>query len=105
VLLNPFLFRQIKEYFSRGFFANIDRSEVFFVLLEQIKLCRKKNISNYSNIKKFISWYTKGHAYAKAIRKEAVRANSYDEIENIINEFNSRSYNEYIKIDTYSKKL
>ncbi len=87
---NPFLFTQIKELLEHGnVITNPTNTERLEVMKEQISLlCSLKGESRgVREARKHVAWYTKGMHGSSTVRNEVCKAESYDSLMNVINQY------------------
>jgi len=83
---NPFIFKQIKEYFDTGkinYFPD-NKAKLDTALLHAKMLCKEKSHTGILEARKHIAWYIKGIPHANEIKNKIFMANSYDEIKSIL---------------------
>ncbi len=81
VLGKPWLFQQIKDYFKKGKYKELDFNEIKKIALEHAKLAYKlKPDKAPYEMRKHLGWYFKGFEGAGELRKKLVKTNSLKEI-------------------------
>ena len=85
---NPFIFTQIKEYFSTGQYSKYTTEERLLAALSQAKeMCEyKPERVAVPEMRKHMAWYMKGIFGAAKYKNRIFEAKSMGQIENIINE-------------------
>lgn len=94
---NPFIFRQAKELFEKGFYSEILLQERIDTLLHQLKLAIKikgerKGVIEF---RKHYSGYLKGFFGAAKLRSELMQYYTYEEIQNHIYDFIEKEVKNY----------
>lgn len=87
---NPYIFKQISDYFSTGSYENCDSAFLMETMLKQISLaCEYKGeIPAIKEARKHILWYLKGMRNAKALRNEATRVNTLKDVYDFVEKLN-----------------
>ena len=81
ILGRPWLFKEIKK----RKIINLTNKEIFKIALRQAKLCQKlKGQAGIVELRKHLCWYVQGITGASAYRTQLVKANSYQDIKNIL---------------------
>lgn len=86
---NPFIFKQTKELFQKGYYSEIPIEERIETLFEQLKLAiqikgERKGVIEF---RKHYSGYLKGFYNSAKLRSELMQFYTYDEIKNHIHQF------------------
>ena len=87
---NPYIFKQISDYFSSGSYEYCDSAFLMQTMLKQISLaCEYKGeIPAIKEARKHILWYLKGMRNAKALRNEATRVNTLKDVYDFVEKLN-----------------
>ncbi len=75
-MTNPFIFKQIKDYLTKGSYETPDKKQLF---LEYLESAEKHNVE-FSNIKNHAMQFTKGVDNGSKIRSELVKCKSVEEL-------------------------
>ncbi len=82
---NPWLFKQIKEYFQTGKYSKPSLEEIKRVALRHCELIEKyKGKENVFEMRKHLGWYFKGFPDAKNLRANLFAVKDFDEIKDIL---------------------
>ena len=85
ILGKPFLFAQIKELFEKGNYTEYDFIRIRKIILEHAEsIWQDKQKLGMLEIRKHLAWYIKGFPGAAELRQKLVRAESVDEIKEIL---------------------
>lgn len=84
---NPFIFRQVKEYFEKGeiTYFPTNREKLEMALIHATKLCEDKG--EYRGIKearKHIAWYIKGIPHSNELKAKVFTVNTLTDVQNLI---------------------
>jgi tRNA-dihydrouridine synthase B len=87
VLGNPWIFSQVKDYFSKGSFLPVSPAERLSTTLEHIRgyVSQHGEKRAIGELKKHIGWYIKGFPGAADLRGKVNRANTIQELEEAVN--------------------
>jgi len=81
----PWLFKQIKDYLSKGKYQHFDFEQVKKIIIEHAKVSYKeKGEHGIVELRKHLCWYIKGFEGARELRQKLVRVNNIEEIEKIL---------------------
>ncbi len=83
---NPFIFSQIKNVLENKEPLVIDKKLIKKTVLEQIKLYKKTDL-NVLDLRKQLIHYFKNSSNAKQIRQKIIKANNFDELQEIVEGF------------------
>lgn len=86
---NPFIFKQTKELFQKGYYTEIDLQEKIQTLLEQLKLAIeiKGERRGVIEFRKHYSGYLKGFYNSAKLRSELMQYYTFEEVKNHILNF------------------
>lgn len=85
---NPWIFREIKEYFETGNFTLPTLEEKKKIILKHAKLVKKYyGERGFVTFRPQLAAYLKGHPKAAELRHKAVRINNLEDVEKIISNF------------------
>ncbi len=85
---NPFLFRQVKEFFKTGQYSPIspeEKQETIHRHLELLVKCKGEHLGILES-RKHIAWYLKGMPHSAAIKNKAFSASTLAEMQAIVSE-------------------
>lgn len=84
-LARPWLFLQIKQYFERGEYEELNFKDIKKIALEHAKIAYKSTGKHgIVEMRKYLLWYFRGFDGAKEIRRELIKVESVEEIEGIL---------------------
>lgn len=86
---NPWIFRQLSEYFENGrIIAKPGRNEVIDMILRHCRMLieEKGEYTGIREMRKHVGWYTFGMPHSASIRGRVNTLESYDELEDMFNE-------------------
>ncbi len=88
----PFFFKQIDDFLNKGIYDDYSPAFSFDVMIDQISLaCEYKGeIPAIKEARKHILWYLKGFKNAKALRNEATKVNTLQDVLNFKNSITSQ---------------
>ncbi len=88
----PFLFKQIEDFVNKGNYKEYSPAFSFDIMIDQISLaCEYKGeIPAIKEARKHILWYLKGFKNAKALRNEATKVNTLEDVFNFKNSITSQ---------------
>lgn len=82
---HPWIFGQVKEYLQTGAWKEKTQEEFKAAILEHARLAFElKGKHGIVELRKHLAWYVKGIDGASALRRQLVRVNTIEEIQNII---------------------
>lgn len=87
---NPWIFSQIKEYFSTGIIKpKPDINEVIQMILRQARLAieYKGEFTAMNQMRKHIAWYVSGYPNAAKLKNKTSYINTYEELEAILEKY------------------
>jgi tRNA-dihydrouridine synthase B len=87
---NPWIFSQIKEYFSTGIIKpKPDINEVIQMILRQARLAieYKGEFTAMNQMRKHIAWYVSGYPNAAKLKNKTSYINTYEELEVILEKY------------------
>lgn len=86
---NPFLFKEIKEYIEKGSYQKVTPVEIIDQVIEHYKLSLKykKEKLVIAQMRKHISWYTKGLKNSSNIRQSINSIDNKDQIFDLLNKY------------------
>ncbi len=99
---NPFIFKQTKDLFEKGFYTDIQLEEKIQTLLEHLKLAveikgERKGVIEF---RKHYSGYLKGFYNSAKLRSELMQFYTYEEVKNhILKFFEDNLYHSEISIE------
>lgn len=86
VLGRPYLFRQAKDYFSTGAYKRPAFADIKKIILAHAAMIEKqKGEWGIREMRKHLGWYVQGFPGAKVLRSKLYAANSYRQVEEILN--------------------
>ncbi len=90
---NPFIFKYIKDYFTTGEYTCIDGETRLKEALWQVKqMCEEKPEKvAVAEARKHLAWYLKGLRGAAKIKDQIMKAQTYEQTENIISKYLAES--------------
>ncbi|MDA3815208.1 MAG: tRNA-dihydrouridine synthase [Patescibacteria group bacterium] len=84
---DPWIFKQIKEFFATGEYSSPSKKETTDIVLEHINLFKKyKKTANPAELKKHLFWYIKNFEGAQKTRQEIMDAKTLKDMKEIIQE-------------------
>jgi tRNA-dihydrouridine synthase len=84
---NPWIFREIKEFFKSGNFSVPTQSEKKKIILKHAKLVKKYyGERGFVTFRPQLAAYLRGHSRAAELRARAVRITSLEDVKNILKE-------------------
>lgn len=86
---NPFLFKQIKDYINTGIYKKPTSREIIDQVIEHYKLGLKYKREDLviTQMRKHITWYTKGLKNSSKLRQEINMLNNKDQIFDLLNKY------------------
>lgn len=89
----PYIFKQINDYFEYGKYENYSRNSALDIMVKQIRLaCENKGeLIAVKEARKHILWYLKGIRNAKALKNEATKVNTFEDVLNFKNSITSQT--------------
>ncbi len=86
---NPFLFKQIKDYINTGTYTKPSPEEIINQVIDHYKLGLKYKREDLvlTQMRKHISWYTKGLKNSSKLRQEVNMLNDMDQIFDLLNKY------------------
>jgi len=82
---HPWIFNQVKTYLQSGSWSEKTQEEFKNAILEHARLAFKlKGKHGIVELRKHLAWYVKGVDSASALRRQLVRVNTIEEIQNIV---------------------
>ncbi|MDD7464340.1 MAG: tRNA dihydrouridine synthase DusB [Anaerococcus sp.] len=86
---NPFLFKQIKDYIKTGTYTKPSPEEIINQVIDHYKLGLKYKREDLvlTQMRKHISWYTKGLKNSSKLRQEVNMLNDMDQIFDLLNKY------------------
>lgn len=86
---NPFIFKQIKDYFDKGTYDLPTVSDIIALILRQYDLLVKYKGERVAvnEMRKHIAWYLKGYRGANQLKNRINMTRSIDEVFSLLNDF------------------
>lgn len=86
---NPFIFKQIKDYFDKGTYDLPTVSDIISLILRQYDLLVKYKGERVAinEMRKHIAWYLKGYRGANQLKNRINMTRSIDEVFSLLNDF------------------
>ena len=88
---NPFLFKYIKDYISKGFYEKVSHSQIIDQIREQynLSLIYKDEKLVVNQMRKHVGWYIKGLPNATKVREKVNTLKTKEEIFSLLEEYKS----------------
>jgi len=81
----PWLFKQVKDYLKKGKYVEPDLQSIKKVMIDHAQsVFKTKSDHGILELRKHLCWYISGFSGAKALRAKLVRAESVEQIKNIL---------------------
>ncbi|MDP3056970.1 MAG: tRNA dihydrouridine synthase DusB [bacterium] len=86
VLGKPWLFKQVKDYLTKGSYAEFELSEIKKVAIKHAEMMyKKRGKQGVIEMRKHLAWYFKGFSGASELRQKLVHVKTISEIKKILN--------------------
>jgi len=91
---NPWIFKEILEFYKTGYFTEITNDEKLqYILNFSRKFIEYTGESGVFELRKFIVWLTKGLPNGRILREEFFKIKSLDDVDDIIEKYRKFQYN------------